>query len=272
MEDYLILSIPNPINLTIQKRPSKICKSPYVADANETNELLHTPSLGCFGLVEKNSNVVCTQKINTNGKCKYLVQLGYDTESNTYISTNPLLANQIAEILLNQNKINFSFKYQSVFREKTIGNSRFDFVLNENNLDIKPHVVEVKAVPIAFYENIPIKEYKKKKYSNFDKNKKIGVFPVGYKKSKDSPISERAIKHLKELGRLISEKHISSGTCLFIIGRDDVIQFSPSKEDPHYCLAMKEAIDMGVNIKAIKIRWNNNNAFYAGEIPVVIDE
>ena len=45
-----------------------------------------------------------------------------------------------------------------------------------------------------------------------------------------------------------------------------------SKEDPHYCLAMKEAIDMGVNIKAIKIRWNNNNAFYAGEIPVVIDE
>ena len=57
-----ILSIPFPKELTIKKRPSSICKSPYVADANETEELLHTPSLGCFGLVEANSKVICSEK------------------------------------------------------------------------------------------------------------------------------------------------------------------------------------------------------------------
>ena len=269
MEDNPIISIPYPNKFTIQKRPSAKCKSPYVADAEETTELLHAPSLGCFGLVEKYSKVICTEKINCNGKCKYLVQLGYDPDSDTYVSTNPLLANQIAEILLNQKKINFDYTYDTVEREKTVGNSRFDFILSGED---KKHIVEVKAVPIAFYENLPVKEYKKRKYDNFNKQDKVGIFPVGYKKNKDAPVSERAIKHLNELARLISEKEISTGTCLFIVGRNDVSKFSPSKDDPHYCLAMKEAIKNGVNIKAIKIKWVDNNAYFAGEIPVVIDE
>ena len=264
-----ILSIPFPKELTIKKRPSSICKSPYVADANETEELLHTPSLGCFGLVEANSKVICSEKKNTQGKCKYVVQLGYDSISNTYISTNPLLANQIANVLLEKRKIQFDFIYDEVLREKTIGNSRFDFILKEKN---KTHVVEVKAVPIAFYENVPVKEYKKRKYDDYVKEDKVGIFPVGYKKKKDDPVSERAIKHLQELGRLISMKEIESGTCLFVVGRNDVTRFSPSKDDPHYCKAIKEAMDLGVNIRAVKIEWKDNKAYFREEIPVVIED
>lgn len=264
-----IMSIDNPVELTIKKRPSKICKSPYVADAFETDELLHTASLGCFGLVEQHAKVICSKKENSKGKCKYMVQLGFDSESNTYISTNPLLANKISEILLKDNKINFNFKYNIVNTEQTIGNSRFDFVL-EDEINNR-HVVEVKSVPIAFYENLPVKEYRKRSYDGRDTHSKIGIFPVGYRKNKNSPISERAIKHLKELGRLVKDKEIASGTCLFVVGRSDVNQFSPSKDDPFYCSAIKEALDDGVNIKAIKLEWINNKVYYLGEIPVVTD-
>ena len=133
------------------------------------------------------------------------------------------------------------------------------------------HVVEVKAVPIALFENLPIKEYNKKQYPDVNYNQKIGVFPVGYKKNKNSPISERAIKHLVELGRLISDNIINTGCCLFVVGRNDVSSFSPSKEDPYYCKAINEAVAKGVQIKAIKIEWIKNSAYYRGEIPVVLD-
>ena len=45
---------------TILKRPSKHCKSPYVADVllEDGSEIIaHAPSLGCCGLCEKDSTV-----------------------------------------------------------------------------------------------------------------------------------------------------------------------------------------------------------------------
>ena len=61
----------------------------------QMNYYTHT-SLSCGGLVDKDAKVVCSRKQKQSGKCKHLVQLGYDKLSDTHISTNPLLANKIA--------------------------------------------------------------------------------------------------------------------------------------------------------------------------------
>lgn len=268
--DIPIIVLKNTSNFTIKKRPSSICKSPYVADACETDELLHAPSLSCGGLVDKDAKVVCSRKQKQSGKCKHLVQLGYDKLSDTHISTNPLLANKIANSLLLNKLIKMPFQYnrEHVNSEYTIGNSRFDFVIKNND---KTYIVEVKAVPIAIYENLPVKEYKKKDYSNCDPNKKIGVFPIGYRKSKNQPISERAIKHLDELGDNLENGTAEYSCCLFVIGREDVVSFQPAKEDQFYVAAVKKAIARGVKIRAVKMIWKNNCSYYGGEVPVIID-
>ena len=52
----LLLSYNNLKKIEIIKRPSKVCKTPYVGDAiihddSQKNEfMIHTPSLGCCGL------------------------------------------------------------------------------------------------------------------------------------------------------------------------------------------------------------------------------
>ena len=58
--NILLHEIPTIQPAYIKSRPSKICKTPYVADATIDNVdiMLHTPSLGCCGLVEKESSVL----------------------------------------------------------------------------------------------------------------------------------------------------------------------------------------------------------------------
>jgi DNA-binding sugar fermentation-stimulating protein len=269
--DIPIIILKNTSNLTIKKRPSSTCKSPYVADANETNELLHAPSLSCGGLVDKDSSVVCSRKHKQSGKCKYLVQLGFDSESNAFISTNPLLANKITNsLLLNKFlKMPFTYNRNNIHPEYTIGNSRFDFVIKDDN---KTYIIEVKAVPIAVHENLTIKELSKKDFTGYNPKKKIGVFPIGYRKSKNVPISERAIKHLDELGNNLEEGKAEYACCLFIVGREDVVSFQPSMEDLFYLTAMKKAIKKGVKIRAVKMIWRNGCCYFGGELPVIIPE
>ena len=264
-----IIILKNSQTFTIKKRPSSICKSPYVADIEESDDLVHAPSLSCGGLVEKGNNVICSKK-SGSGKCKHLVQLGYEKDSGVYISTNPLLANKITFSLLQNKLIDMPFTYKRVDinPEYTIGNSRFDFVIK--NGDDK-YIIEVKAVPIAIYENLPVKEYQNKDYSSFNPMEKIGVFPIGYRKSKNHPISERAIKHLDELGDNIESGNAKYACCLFVVGRDDVTSFQPANEDQFYVAAIKKAISRGVKIRAIKMKWINNVCYFAQELPVIIN-
>ena len=60
----LLMKIDHLIEGTIVKRPSKIIKSPYVADilTSETAEILgHTSSLGCCGLADTGANILMSK-------------------------------------------------------------------------------------------------------------------------------------------------------------------------------------------------------------------
>ena len=93
----LLMKIDNLVEGQIVKRPSKVIKSPYVADVLfEDNEILaHSASLGCCGLAEVGSTILMTKQENKNKKtdknidetnekkkkkCEYRIYLSVKTE------------------------------------------------------------------------------------------------------------------------------------------------------------------------------------------------
>ena len=139
---FLLHEIPNLRPGSIASRPSKTCKSPYVADVitqdNGSALMVHTPSLGCCGLVEKGSMVYiseikCSKKRSPQTKptCSHRAELASIQEGNhiQIIGVSPKLAETIAENALIANCIQgltLRDPY-SYTRETTMLSSRFDF-------------------------------------------------------------------------------------------------------------------------------------------------
>lgn len=273
---HCIYELPEIFKAIVINRPSKQCKSPYLADIriitpqkrdkitfNVRSEecMAHSPSLGCAGLISSNSIVYVTKNTNTNTKSKYRIHLIEITEQNKkiIIGSNPNLANDIFSTILTSNIIN-KFNNYSIKREYTIGNSRIDFLLEQ--CDLKKILIEVKNVCLAYYEDIPLKELKKMDYSNNDLNSKISIFPDCNRKIQKNPISPRAIKHIDELIDAYKTNGYKS-YLVFIIQRPDCKYFSPSKLDKTYYTKLKSAYkNKFIEILPIQIQWIDNKAFF----------
>ena len=233
---------------TIVKRPSKSCKTPYVADIKlekeEEETLGHTPALGCCGLNDKGANVFVKSMANPK-KCTHSVELSI-TSDNTLVGTNPKLAETLVENSLKSNCISILDNIKDYKREKTFKNSRFDFYGHDK--DNNEFIMEVKSVPLA-KEDTRV-------------NKKMAYFPDGYRKSKKDTISPRALKHVTELKELKLENSKMRCILCFVIQRDDVGGFMVSEEDPQYREAVFDAIKNGVEVIAIVIRWTEKGEAY----------
>jgi len=265
-----LLELNNIVKGSITKRPSKNCKTPYVADVileNTDEEILgHTPSLGCCGLANANANVYMTP-INSKKptKCKYTIQLSEVIENNNkqIIGINPRLAEELTESALKNNCFTKLDGFKEYSREKTLLNSRFDFVGIDKNG--KKFVMEVKNVPLADYEDCLAKEKKKMDFSDRPYNSKISYFPDGYRKKLTDTVSPRALKHITELQELVNN-HNMRGIMCYVIQRTDIKQFQPSKIDKIYREAVKNAVKDGVEIITLVVEWNSD-----GEAKFVTD-
>ena len=162
----MLLKIDNLIEGSVVKRPSKIIKTPYVADViplNQNAEILaHTASLGCCGLADVGATILMAsmpipKSKNNKQKCQYRIYFSVFTEKNTevIVGIHPKLAEDLTENAL---KTNCLSKLQNVksFRRETVifvedkVDSRFDFSgIDENGI---PFIMEVKNVPLADYE------------------------------------------------------------------------------------------------------------------------
>jgi len=273
----------------IVKRPSLHIKSPYVADIHidGENELAHTASLGCNGYVETGATVYVLDTLKKENKCRYRVCLSQGPTSghgHVLVGTNPKYAEEMGEQLLIQNKIPILPNIQSYTRELTISipehnlDSRFDFSgIDEHGI---PFLMEIKTVPLADYEDILSKDRAKKIkenpdiYSHLAWDQKVAYFPDGYRKKMSDPVSPRALKHVQELQRI---KQMSRTRCIlcFIIQRDDVSCFSPSRVDPEYRAAVMEAMANGVEVVAVVVRWeispedNVGRTVFVKTVPIV---
>ena len=271
----MLLEINNLIEGTIIKRPSKIIKSPYVADViplNQSSEILaHSAALGCCGLADVGATILMTtmpipKNKNNKQKCQYRIYISVFMEKNTEIivGIHPKLAENLVENAL---KLNYLSKLQNVkkFRRETKifvegkVDSRFDFTgIDKNGI---PFIMEVKNVPLADYEDITAKDRKKKCYDDRDVNSKVAYFPDGYRKKSADPVSPRALKHIQEL-TLIKKESITRCIMCYVIQRTDVCCFQPSIIDPLYRQAVKEGIEAGIEIITLVVSWNRNGQAY----------
>lgn len=269
----LVLKLDNLVEGSIVKRPSKLVKSPYVADVviNDAEILAHTAALGCCGLCEAGASILLApMKKNTKNpndtKCLYSVQLSIINDKNNeiVIGVYPKLAELLVENCLTKNYLTILQNIRKYKRETTIFvenkvDSRFDFSgIDNNNI---PFIMEVKNVPLADYEDITSKDRKNKCYDDRPYNSKVAYFPDGYRKKSSDPVSPRALKHIREL-TLIKKESITRCIMCYVIQRTDVNRFQPSIIDPEYRQAVKEAIEAGVEIITLVIKWTTSGEAY----------
>jgi sugar fermentation stimulation protein A len=269
----VIYTLPQLYKAIVVARPSKTCKSPYLADIqiitrNKIGKMVfnirskivmaHTPALGCAGLVASGKIVYVTKKENTKAKSKYTI---YQTEieeqgKKIIIGVNPNICNTLFEHILLNNVLE-TFTDYSIKREHTIGKSRIDFLLTKEKKSV---LCEVKNVCLAYYEDIPIKEINKRDYSNHDINSKIAIFPDCNRKIQKNPISPRAIKHIDEL--IEASKNGYKCYLAFVIQRYDCSYYSPSKLDQTYYKKLQYAYKNGfLDIIPIQIKWIGSHAY-----------
>jgi len=267
----LLLKIENLIEGTVIKRPSKVIKTPYVADVLCDIEVLaHTASLGCCGLADVGATVLMapsnTKNTSEKVKCSYKIYLSVfkEREKEIIIGIHPKLAEDLTESALKNGLLKRLQNVRSYKRETKIYvegkvDSRFDF----SGIDCNgiPFIMEVKNVPLADYEDITAKDRKKKCYEECDPLSKVAYFPDGYRKKTMDPVSPRALKHIRELTLIKKESKTRCIMC-YVIQRTDVNRFQPSIIDPEYREAVKMAIEAGVEIITMVIQWNREGEAY----------
>lgn len=260
----------------IIKRPSAHIKTPYVADVTIENLefLAHTPSLGCCGLADKGAEVLMekTEKTKTNFRVQLAIFNEPEKNNIQYIGINPKLSETLVKNALLNNCFH-NLKYiKKIGREKKILNSRFDFIGVDK--DSRSFILEVKAVPLADYDDIYAKERKKKDYTNRAYDTKISYFPDGYRKKLKDTVSPRALKHVQELEKIKALEPNMRCILCFVIQRTDVKQFQPSLIDPIYRKAVQKAWINGVEIFTLQVSWSVDGvaSFYSSKLPICLFE
>ena len=136
-----IYNLPPLYKALVLNRPSKVCKSPYLADVCifdesgnvlEDNIMAHSPALGCCGLISSGAYVLCTKSESTKNKSKYVINHVLQ-ENGSVIGVNPMLANPIVKSLLLNNLIPDFQNIRDIKAEITVGESRFDYTFTQEN-------------------------------------------------------------------------------------------------------------------------------------------
>ena len=265
----------------IVNRPSKKCKTPYVADVRiemgQDQEILgHSPSLGWCGLADKGAIVLMTKTSGSAKQpvCSYRIDLAIykEDDKEIIVGINPKLGETIAEEALKQNCIACLQNVKSYTREVKIMNSRFDFAgIDENGT---PFVLEIKNVPLADYVDVPKKDrihcLAQLEHKNF--NEKIAYFPDGYRKNSTDVVSPRALKHIQELEEIAITGKVRAILC-FIVQRNDVKQFQTSNIDLIYKEAVYKASQNGVEIITIQVEWTTQGKCYfvRNDLPIFLN-
>jgi DNA-binding sugar fermentation-stimulating protein len=286
----MLLQLKNLLQGNVIKRPSAIIKTPYVADvllSNKDQIIAHSLSLGCCGLADANAEVLLedltSSQINKKSekpKCSHRIHLSIyrDQEREIIIGINPKLAEILVEKALEQNVIHSLQNIKSYKREVAMYisgkvDSRFDFTgVDQNGV---PFIMEIKNVPLADYEDVCSKDRKLLDFTGREFSSKVAYFPDGYRKKSTDPISPRALKHVQELTWIKKEDPRIRCILCFVIQRHDVNRFAPSVIDPIYREAIRVAMDAGVEIIPMVIKWERSGAtsydahFVCDDLPIV---
>lgn len=177
---------------------------------------VHVPNTGrCKELLVEGVKVLIRKENNPTRKTKYDLISVY--KGNELISIDSQIPNKVVMEALQNKKIEKLIRYNNILKEKTFGNSRFDFKLSNDNGE--EYYLEVKGVTLEEDGH--------------------AMFP-------DAP-KERGRKHLLEL---IEVKKSGRGAgVLFLLQMNNMKDFAPNDErDNEFGKALREARDNGVDI------------------------
>lgn len=225
----------NIIEAKFLKRPNRF--QGYVL-LNDEEIMVHVPNTGrCKELLIPGCTVLLREENNPKRKTKYsLVSVYKDKE---LINIDSQAPNKIVEEALLKGNIPELKKYDIVLREKTFGNSRFDFKLE--NSKGEEYYLEVKGVTLE--DN-------------------------GWARFPDAP-TERGKKHILEL---IDVKSSGRGAgIIFLIQIKNVDKFSPNTEtDPKFSEALILAKSLGVDIFAYNCNVGNEEIKLLDPVKIIL--
>lgn len=205
--------------------------------------VVHVPNTGrCKEILIPGSKVLLRQEDNPLRKTKYDLIAVY--KGKKLINIDSQIPNKVVEEALYDRGIDRFKMYNIIEREKTFGDSRFDFRLkktSEKDEVSDTYYLEIKGVTLE------------------EKGKTM--FP-------DAP-TERGKKHIMELIK-VKKEGMGAGI-LFVIQMDNVSYFTPHYEmDKAFGEALKMAKDAGVDVLAFDCSVGENYITLNKEIRVIL--
>ncbi len=259
--------------LILSNRPSKIIKSPYVADAvTKTGRkvLVHTPFLNLGEQCNNGSKIYATLS-NENSKTDFIAQLvKFDDKvyGKVIIGANPFTAEKICKSIIMKNLWNPFNGYQLTEKPKEI-DYRGDLYLKNSKNEII--IIEIKNVVCASYNpNINQDHYKLPFYDKSKPFIRSGIYPFGERKQNyknKKVVSERSIR---QLDTMIRDKGRFKFAIIFVVNRSDCNLFKANWQgDPVYAKYLNNAADKGIEVYALKINWQNFSCYF--DRPLEVD-
>lgn len=245
--------------VTVLKRPSASIKSPYVADIqldNGTVAMCHTPGLGCCGLVEAGRVIYVKPAASKTAKTAWTAVLAECTdETGVYtVGIHPMISQKAAASALDR------LGYDGVKWQSEVAvdeHTRLDYVGTLPNG--KKVYVEVKNAMVSGMLSTP-------------RVSRRALFPDGFRKKKDEPVSPRAVKHAETLAVLAKRPDTEAAILLYTVPRDDCgdgLEINP--RDPIYCRAVWAAIRAGVKVWGFSFTHTPDSDMLLGKsVPVYV--
>lgn len=217
------------------KRPNRF--QAYVK-IGEDEVMVHVPNTGrCKEILVEGCTVILRYEPGENRKTKYDLIAAYKNDK--LINIDSQVPNKVIDEALKNKKIEHLRSYNVIEREKTYGNSRFDFRLTDDKG--KQYFLEVKGATLE--------------------ESGVVMFP-------DAP-TERGRKHIMEL---VDAKNNNNGAgVLFLIQMDNVKYFTPNNEkDPEFSKALKYAAEHGVEVMAYSCEVDENSITLKNKISIIL--
>jgi sugar fermentation stimulation protein A len=203
-------------------------------------EICHCPCTGRIANIIF-ENIPCLLTPTDNFKTKYTVEAislnNLNEKNKKWIGINQIKANKYVEYLLQTNQLSKIIKINKnsiISRERKIGNSKLDFLINnEIRLEVK--------TPLII---LPLKD-------NYKTNKNI-KYNIGGKVSTD-----RFFKHIGELTDSSQNQHRSIMLCFYMF---DAELFVPPKSEKTNYISKKvnDALNSGVEMWQVNCKFDKN--------------
>ncbi|OPJ58383.1 DNA/RNA nuclease SfsA [Clostridium oryzae] len=220
------------------RRPNRF--QAYVKLENqEIEECVHVPNTGrCKEILIAGAKVILREELNPARKTRYDLIAVY--KGSKLINIDSQIPNKVVDEALRLNNIEGLEKYDIIEREKTFGNSRFDFKLKSSK-DMKEYYLEVKGVTLE--EN-------------------------GHAMFPDAP-TERGRKHVIELEQVL--RHGKGAGILFLIQMEDVNNFSPNDiTDVKFADSLRHAYNCGVQVMAYACKTTERSITLNERVQVIL--